>query len=84
MVEQVTIVAGDVSDESVQWFKAHGAQVEGIGLLTITLPEETQVQKGSYGWDYGIAFYMIRIHTSIMTMTQVEYADCCAQIATQE
>jgi hypothetical protein len=57
MAKQVTIVAGDVSDQAVQWLKAHGAQIEGFGLLTITLPEEAQVHKGSRGWDYTIAFY---------------------------
>ncbi len=49
MAKQVTIVSGDVSDEAVQWLKAHGAQVEGIDLLTITLPEQARVQKGSHG-----------------------------------
>jgi len=57
MAKQVTLVAGDVSDEAVEWLKAHGASIEGIGLLIITLPEKAQVQKGSYGWDYAIAFY---------------------------
>jgi len=57
MAKQVTIVSGDVSDEAVQWLKAHGAKVEGIDLLTITLPEKAQVQRGTRGWDYAIAFY---------------------------
>ncbi len=38
MAKQVTLVADDASDEAVQWFKAHGATVESVGLLTITLP----------------------------------------------
>ncbi len=57
MAKQVTIVAGDVSDKAVQWLKAHGAIVEGFGLLSITLPEQAQVQRGNLGWDYAIAFY---------------------------
>ena len=57
MAKQVTIVAGDVSDKAVQWLKAHGALIEGFDLLTITLPEQAQVQRGSHGWDYTIAFY---------------------------
>ena len=57
MAKQVTLVAGDVSDEAVEWLKAHGAKIEGFGLLTITLPEQAQVQRGSRGWDYAIAFY---------------------------
>ena len=57
VAKQVTIVAGDVSEEAVQWLKAHGATIEGFGLLIITLPEKAQVQKGNLGWDYAIAFY---------------------------
>jgi hypothetical protein len=57
MKKQVTIVAGNVSDEARQWLEQHGAKIEGFGLLIITLPEQAQVQKGSYGWDYAIAFY---------------------------
>ena len=57
MAHEVTIVAGNVSDEAVEWLKAHGAKVEGVGLLTITLPAKAEVQKGRYGWDYAIAFY---------------------------
>src|SRR5437868_5165188 len=55
--KQVTIVAGDVSNEAVEWLKAHGAKIEGFGLLTITLPEQALVHKGTCGWDYSIAFY---------------------------
>ncbi|MFL5591839.1 MAG: hypothetical protein ACJ8DI_29895 [Ktedonobacteraceae bacterium] len=55
--KQVTIVAGDISDEAVQWLKAHGATIEGFGLLIITLPEKALVHKGNRGWDYSIAFY---------------------------
>jgi len=57
MAKQVTIVSGSVSDEAVAWLKAHSANVEGTGLVTITLPEQAQVHKGNYGWDYIIAFY---------------------------
>ena len=57
MAGQVTIVAGDVSDDAVQWLRAHGATIEGIGLLIITLPKQAQVQKGNLGWDYAVAFY---------------------------
>ena len=49
MAGQVTIVAGDVSDDAVAWLKAHGATIEGIGLLIITLPEQAQVHKGPCG-----------------------------------
>jgi len=57
MAKQVTIVAGDVSEEAVEWLKAHGATIEGFGLLTITLPAKALVHKGNRGWDYSIAFY---------------------------
>jgi hypothetical protein len=57
MAKQVTLAAGDVSDEAIAWLKAHGAKIEGFGLLIITLPEQAQVHKGSRGWDYTIAFY---------------------------
>jgi len=53
----VTIVSGDVSGEAVQWLKAHGARVEGIDLLTITLREQAHVERGAHGWDYSILFY---------------------------
>ena len=57
MAKQVTLVAGNVSDEATAWLKAHDATVEGLGLLTITLPASAQVHRGSYGWDYWIGFY---------------------------
>ncbi len=57
MGKQVTIVAGNVSDEAQQWLRAHRAEIEGIGLLTITLPETAQVHHGNRGWDYAISFY---------------------------
>ena len=57
MAKQVTIVAGDTTDEAIEWLKAHGAQIEGFGLLIITLPAKALVHKGNRGWDYSIAFY---------------------------
>ena len=32
MAKQVTIVAGDVTDEVVEWLRAHGVEIEGLGL----------------------------------------------------
>src|SRR4051794_9579851 len=57
MAKQVTLVAGDVTDEAQEWLKQHGAKIEGFGLLTITLPTQALVHKGNRGWDYSINFY---------------------------
>lgn len=57
MAKQVTLVAGDVSDDAQKWLKAHGTMVEGFGLLTITLPAKAQVRRGDRGWDYSVSFY---------------------------
>ncbi len=57
MAKQITIVAGDVNDETIIWLKAHGAQVKGFGLVTITLPEKALVHRGNRGWDYSVDFY---------------------------
>lgn len=57
MAKQVTLVAGDVDEKAVAWLKAHGAQIEGIGLLTMTLPETALVYRGNRGWDYSVSFY---------------------------
>ena len=35
MAKQVTIVAGDVTDEVVEWLKAQGVEIEGFGLRII-------------------------------------------------
>lgn len=55
MAKQITLVAGDVSDAAQTWLKAHGAKIEGFGLLTITLPASARVN-GS-GWGYNVQFY---------------------------
>lgn len=57
MAKQVTLVSGNVDDNAQNWLKAHGATIEGFGLLTITLPEKAQVRRGDRGWDYSISFY---------------------------
>lgn len=59
MAKQVTLAAGDVDEKALEWLKAHGAQVEGIGLLTITLPETALVYRGNRGWDYAVSFYNV-------------------------
>jgi hypothetical protein len=55
MATQVTLVAGDVTDEAQTWLKAHGAKIEGFGLLTITLPASARVS--GRDWAYTVQFF---------------------------
>ena len=55
MAKQVTLVSGNTTDAAQTWLKAHGATIEGFGLLTITLPASARVN-GS-GWSYNVQFY---------------------------
>lgn len=53
----ITLVSGNVSDKAVTWLKAHGATIEGFGLLEITLPEKAMVNNGIGSHVYTLSFY---------------------------
>ncbi len=56
------IAAKEVSDETQEWLKAHGAAIYADFLkwgdpLIIVLPENARVEQGSQQWEYTIHFY---------------------------
>jgi hypothetical protein len=57
MKKQVTLAAGDYTDEALAFLLAHGAKVEScLGLTVISLPETANVERGAHGWDYTIGW----------------------------